>query len=371
MAMNLNDAKEIVRGWIDNKIPGMLWGAPGVGKSSIVAEICMEYNSNKSLFPNGFGLIDLRLPQMDPTDLRGIPVPDKETRLCKWFWPEFLPDPDGKRHPKNGVLFLDEIEKAPPSVKSASLQLILDRRLGEYILPDGWSILAAGNREEDGTFSQPIGAALSNRMCHIEIGVDPIVWIQWAKNNGVIQDVIAYIEYKKEHLYPTNESQGSGTNIKCNAFPTPRSWFVGSTLMKSTKNDRFRYKLLESSIGEHVSNEFKRWDKIYRDVNAEDIVMNGRIPKKLSSGQLDYKYAVAISCAFYVNDMKLWKEKGNAAETTRKSVAKNISELLKIISSDLSVVFFRHINKDITVSLLEYPTLEGYVDKVMESVKEV
>src|SRR5690349_18105341 len=110
----------------------MLWGPPGIGKSSIVAQTAAAH---------GIGLIDVRLSQLAPTDLRGLPV--AESGVARWYPPEFLPQ-DGA-----GILFLDELNLAPPVMQGMAQQLILDRRVGSYRVPEGWFIWAAGNRKED------------------------------------------------------------------------------------------------------------------------------------------------------------------------------------------------------------------------------
>jgi len=119
---------------VEQKVPTFLWGAPGIGKSSIVKQIAQS---------RGIGFIDLRLALMDPTDLKGIPFYDKESHTALWAPPAFLPK-EGE-----GILFLDELNSAAPSVQASAYQLILDRKVGEYELPDGWAIVAAGNREGD------------------------------------------------------------------------------------------------------------------------------------------------------------------------------------------------------------------------------
>ena len=119
---------------IEQKVPAFLWGAPGIGKSSIVKQIAQS---------NEIDFIDLRLALMDPTDLKGIPFYDKESHTALWAPPAFLPKSG------EGILFLDELNSAAPSVQASAYQLILDRRVGEYELPDGWAIVAAGNRESD------------------------------------------------------------------------------------------------------------------------------------------------------------------------------------------------------------------------------
>ena len=114
--------------------PVMLWGAPGIGKSQIIRKIADDH---------GAKVIDIRLSQMEPSDLRGIPF--KNGDLVDWSIPSILPNE--KRHGIQGVLFLDEITSAPPTVSAAAYQLILDRKLGEYEVPVGWVIFAAGNRQ--------------------------------------------------------------------------------------------------------------------------------------------------------------------------------------------------------------------------------
>ena len=108
----------------------MIWGPPGVGKSAVVARVARE---------QGLEFIDVRLSQLAPTDLRGLPVPKNGT--SRWFPPEFLP------RGGTGILFLDELNMAPPTMQGVAQQLILDRKVGSYELPDGWLVWAAGNRK--------------------------------------------------------------------------------------------------------------------------------------------------------------------------------------------------------------------------------
>ena len=109
-------------------VPVHIWGAPGGGKSEIVRDLAAA---------QGCEFIDLRAVLLDPVDLRGLPCIDGDT--TRWLVPNFLPR-EGK-----GILFLDELTSAPQMVQAACYQLVLDRRLGDYVLPDGWDIMAAGN----------------------------------------------------------------------------------------------------------------------------------------------------------------------------------------------------------------------------------
>lgn len=138
-----------------------IWGAPGIGKSSIVRQIAEAKN---------LPIVDLRASLLDPTDLRGIPMIRNETSV--WCPPSFLPKPSDKP----GILFLDEINAAPPLVQAALYQLILDCRVGEYVLPDGWKIIAAGNRREDKAVTFRLSSALANRFIHLTLDVDADDW---------------------------------------------------------------------------------------------------------------------------------------------------------------------------------------------------
>lgn len=133
--------------------PVMLWGPPGVGKSQIIGGIARTRE---------VPLIDVRLSQMEPTDLRGIPF--RAGDHVEWSVPALLPD--AKRHGPRGILFLDEITSAPPTVTAAAYQLILDRRLGEYRVPEGWAIFAAGNRYGDRGVTYVMPTPLANRFTH-------------------------------------------------------------------------------------------------------------------------------------------------------------------------------------------------------------
>ncbi|MCW8986057.1 MAG: MoxR family ATPase, partial [Gammaproteobacteria bacterium] len=147
--------------------PVMLWGAPGVGKSQIISQIAKRHNAP---------LIDIRLSQMEPSDLRGIPFRDGDR--VEWAIPSMLPN--AETHGPEGILFLDEITSAPPSVSAAAYQLILDRKLGDYEVPKGWAIFAAGNRQGDRGVTYTMPAPLANRFSHFDFEVNVDDWVAWA-----------------------------------------------------------------------------------------------------------------------------------------------------------------------------------------------
>ena len=185
--------------------PVMLWGPPGVGKSQIVAQVAVG---------NRVEVIDLRLSQMEPSDLRGIPF--RVEQAVEWAVPALLPQPG--RHADTGILFLDEITSAAPSVSAAAYQLILDRRLGDYQVPEGWAIFAAGNRQGDRGVTYTMPAPLANRFSHYEVEVNLDDWVAWAYVHGIDERVIAFLRFRPELLFEFDPGQSPV------AFPAPRTW---------------------------------------------------------------------------------------------------------------------------------------------------
>ena len=167
-----NEAKAAIRKCFKVKRPVFLWGAPGIGKSDIVKQIAEE---------TGREVIDVRLSLWEPTDIKGIPFFNPESRTMQWAAPAELPsDPDS-----TAVLFLDELNSAAPATQAAAYQLILNGRIGTYVLPKGVSLVAAGNRESDKGVTYRMPAPLANRFLHLELKTNFDDWQEWAVKNKV------------------------------------------------------------------------------------------------------------------------------------------------------------------------------------------
>ena len=183
--------------------PLFLWGPPGIGKSELVEGITNELNGL---------MIDLRLGQMEPTDIRGIPYYNKDKGVMDWAPPVELPDEATASQYPIVVLFLDELNSAAPSVQSAAYQLILNRRIGKYHLPKNVVMVAAGNRESDKGVTYRMPTPLANRFLHQEMKVDFASYQEWAVKNKIHKDVVGYLSFAKQDLYDFVHS-----------FPTRRS----------------------------------------------------------------------------------------------------------------------------------------------------
>lgn len=253
--------------------PVMLWGAPGVGKSQMVAQVAERHD---------VPVIDIRLSQMEPSDLRGIPF--RVDNIVEWAVPANLPDE--KRHGNKGILFLDEINSAPPSVSAAAYQLILDRRLGEYEIPHGWAVFAAGNRQGDRGVTYSMPAPLANRFSHYEVEVYLEDWVMWAYTHGIDDRIIAFLRFRPERLFDFDPA------INPQAFPSPRSWeFASRALQKFDEEDRLLLGALQACVGEGAGIEVHAFIKNLKDLPDIEVIIAGgdvEIPRSV-----DLQYAVA------------------------------------------------------------------------------
>jgi len=253
--------------------PVMLWGPPGVGKSQIIAEVGLRHHAP---------VIDIRLSQMEPSDLRGIPFRNEDK--VEWAAPAILPDTD--RHGSRGILFLDEIPSAPPSVSAAAYQLILDRRLGEYEIPDGWAIFAAGNRQGDRGVTYTMPAPLANRFSHFEVDINLDDWVAWAYRFGIDERIIAFLRFRPDLLFSFDPEHNPV------AFPSPRSWeFTHRALQKFIDHKELLTGALQACVGQAAGIELTAFIASLDEMPDLDAICRGEdiaAPK-----EIDLQYAVA------------------------------------------------------------------------------
>ena len=219
--------------------PLMVWGPPGVGKSTILRDAAAEL---------GVGFVDVRLAQREPVDVRGLPVPNREKGTVEWLvasdWPR-----EGR-----GLLLFDELTAADRTLQVAAYELILDRRLGDlYRLPDGWYVCAAGNRVGDAAVATGMSSALANRFLHVELRADAQQWTRWALAHGVHPAVVGFLRFRPDALF-----RMEGEDLE-RGWPSPRSWERVGLLEEQYAGadaDRIFEELLRGLVGRATAGEY-------------------------------------------------------------------------------------------------------------------
>jgi hypothetical protein len=270
------------------KRPVFLWGPPGIGKSEVVSEITEELG--------GF-MIDLRMAQMEPTDIRGIPFFNKDIGKMDWAPPVDLPDEELASQYPIVCLFLDEMNSAAPAVQAAGYQLILNRRVGKYKLPDNVVIVAAGNRDSDKGVTYRMPMPLANRFLHIEMRPDFSSWQNWAVNKGIHKDVVGYLSFAKQDLYDFDAKSSS------RAFATPRSWCFVSDLLndeEDTDSDTL-FNLVAGSVGEGLAVKFMAHRKVAGQMPEPSDILAGKV-KELRVKEVSAMYSLTISLCYELKD---------------------------------------------------------------------
>ena len=263
--MRAKEITETLKALIDQKLPTFLWGAPGIGKSSVVRQVAEA---------KGIGFIDLRLSLMDPTDLKGIPFYENKARQAVWAPPSFLP------REGSGILFLDELNTAAPSVQASAYQLILDRKVGEYELPDGWAIVAAGNRENDRGVVYRMPLPLANRFIHLEMGVNVDDWRAWAYRCGIDERILGYIGAKHDALFRFDPASDA------KSFATPRSWEFVHGILASGMPPQLAMNAIAGAVGEESAVDFLAFAKVMHLLPDADAILRGEehaVPEDLSA----------------------------------------------------------------------------------------
>jgi hypothetical protein len=193
--------------------PVFIWGPPGIGKSSLVEQFADEV---------GLPCVSLLGSQLAPEDLIGVPqIIEGKSRFCP-------PGMIARDAPY--CLFLDELNACTHEVQKAFYSLILDRRVGEYTMPEGSIVIGAGNRAEDSAIVKPMSSALINRMFHIELRASHKDWLEWAGGAGIHSWIMEYIQNRPDHLNqkpPKHEEP----------FSSPRSWHILSDALKAHGED--------------------------------------------------------------------------------------------------------------------------------------
>ena len=282
-----NSAKASIKHALKKKRPIFLWGPPGIGKSEIVAQICDSLPKSH--------LIDIRLSLWEPTDIKGIPYFDSNSGTMVWGAPSELPSEEFAAQFDHIVLFLDEMNSAAPSVQAAAYQLILNRRVGTYKLPDNVMIVAAGNREADKGVTYRMPAPLANRFIHLELAVNFDDWFQWSVTNNINTDVVGYLTFAKKDLYDFDPKSLS------RSFATPRSWSFVSELLDDDLDEATTTDLVAGAVGEGLAVKFMAHRKVAGMMPNPSDILSGKV-KEMKSKEISAMYSLTVSLCYELKE---------------------------------------------------------------------
>ena len=287
-ALTLDELVPILKRCIKVQRPSFLWAGPGIGKSSIVAALAKELGGIS---------IDMRLSQMQPTDIIGIPYFNSDKATMKWAPPELLPTEELASKYPVVILFLDEMNSAPPAVQAAAYQLVLDRRAGAYKLPDNCVIIAAGNRETDRGVTFRMPAPLANRFLHYEIKPDYDSWLNWAVKERIDSRVISFLTCYKSELFD-KDAAVSGEK----SFATPRSWEFVSNLItpgedEQPLDDSQVRTFVGSAVGHGTANKFMAHLKYGANLPSPIEILDGKVTK-LKTAEISAHYQIIINLLY-------------------------------------------------------------------------
>lgn len=251
----------------------MIWGPPGIGKSSIVHSVAKQ---------NNLELIDLRLSQLAPTDVRGLPAPNGDR--MRWLPPDFLPE-GGK-----GILFLDEINMALPAMQSIAQQLILDRKVGTYHLPDEWFIWAAGNRHRDYAAVYDMPAPLLNRFIHFEVTPSFDAFKTYAIERELHEDILGFLTLKPDLLHKLSLDNPQ--------WPSPRSWEMASTLLTAGIG-------IEPAVGYQIAIEFTAYLQQKKVLPDVELILSNK-------GTIEPPKETSLICAIVMSLVMRFKNEKQA-----------------------------------------------------------
>lgn len=296
---------QIIASYLMDKQPIMIHGGPGLGKSDCVRQAALEIS--ELIGDENFDVVDLRLLLLEPSDLRGLPYVNTKDE-CHWAIAPFLPkDPDSK-----GILFLDELPAASQQLMKAAFQLVLDREIGEYRLPDGWLVIGAGNRISDRGGVNVMPTPLKNRFEHLELNENTIFdsWKEYAYSSGINDAVLAFLQFRSKALYAFSTDH--------NAFPTPRTWKMVSDKLNNIKKfkipnydgdlDKLRNEVMTKSIeglvGPGISSEFMTFVALKDKLPTKESILAGM---RFASKEISVIWAVTTMLAshFYMK----WQNK--------------------------------------------------------------
>lgn len=355
-----SELKYMIKLYFKAKKALFVWGATGIGKSQTVRQAALElaqelrkeYTDDIADVGNEekFVVIDIRLSQLDPSDLRGIPVFNKDAQSTVWLPPDYFP------RKGQGIIFFDELNLAAPLIQASAYQLILDRRLGSYKIPQGYMLIAAGNRLEDRASVFEMAAPLKNRFGHLQLNIPSTeAWTKWAVEHNIDMRIIGFLNFRRTALFQFD------SKLKENAFSTPRSWQHCSELIKDISSDNIGLiqQLASTQIGVGTAGELSTFIRIKDRLKPMEYYLKNpdecELPQE--STQADLVWALITSLAEHYK-----------AHSDSKTL-ENIIRVLKRMNEEYAVFTLKlmvTVDRQLTAKIIKIPQASKLAKKLID-----
>ncbi|HIF45960.1 MAG TPA: AAA family ATPase [Candidatus Poseidoniales archaeon] len=330
--------------------PLMIWGPPGIGKSTFIRNLCEELD---------IGFIDIRLAQREPVDIRGLPVPRDDGEGIDWIISSEWPRAGQEGVPEKGIILFDELTAADSTLQVAAYEFILDRRLGQlYKVPDGWYIVAAGNRSSDGAVARTMSSALANRFCHLELRADSKSWLDWALVNNIDHRVTGFIRYMPQRIFSMKGNKERG-------WPSPRSWERVAMELKMAQINDLDSDLLniivEGLIGEAAAIEFigyLQWSEKIPDVSK---MLTGEIKAEVPT-RPDQRYAMVSAI---VHNLRQSEHPENLLDGLFDILLKFPNDWIQLVHHDLTLAMDSDGNDEFLIAFFDHPRHQELEGKIL------
>jgi len=327
--------------------PIMLWGSPGVGKSQAMKQVgeTLEKRLGKKV-----KVTDIRLVNYSPVDLRGIPVPNDDKTLAIWLKPLVFQMDDSPD--VINILILDEISAAAPSIQASAYQIVLDRRLGEHLIPDNCLIMCAGNRVTDKSVAYKMSKALGNRLVHLDVSVDFDDWKTWALPRGFDSRIMGFLNWRQGadlHKFdPSNDE---------NSFCTPRTWEKVNSILSVLDLER-AMSLISGTIGDSTAHEFYTYTRLYGELPNMETILAGKCTKVPTKPDVSFALVSALVCqALKSNDVQLT----------------NILEYSFKLKDEFKILLLKDLiksSKDMLLKIVNHPKFEKFTEENMDLLRD-
>lgn len=344
--MHVNDAKRFLKLLVEKEVPvaPLFIGPMGCGKSEIVKQVAAEL---------GITLVDLRLAQMEPGDLIGIPYRDADR--SKWAVPDWFP-----REGTKGIIFLDELNRAPNDVRQAVFQLIWDKKMHMHSLPKGWAVVAAINPDNTDYQVEALDKAMLRRFCVLSTEPHVETWMQYAVGEGKISpDITGFIGTHKDMLF---EPETFEIPVKRNNA----AWSVVDMLRKANAVPQdLEYEVYTGIIGKEAAVAFISYlDKNYeRPVNGEEVLKDYAAVKEKILKQKKKGDEMHVTIKQLVGIVETNKKLG-------KKQMENLKEFFLDLPADFQAMFAHALPAEVVSELGDDDRITTAIGRSLKQAKE-